>query len=115
MKMIFVLALALSGLLIGVTRADDPKSYGITISEAKVGSVDLPSGEYRLLVHRDQMSAQLQSVKTGEVLDVTGTVQSTDAKFHHTEVHSREQDGVKQITEICIGGTAFRITFQKSS
>lgn len=115
MKTIGGLAMLFFGLMIGSASADDPKSFGVTLKGGRVGSIDLPAGEYRLLIHRDQMVAQLQSVKNGDIIDLDAKVESVESKYDRTEIHTRQQGETSQLTEIHIGGTRFRIVFEKSS
>ena len=115
MKTIFVLMLAMSALVIGSARADDPKGYRINLSAARIGTTDVDAGEYRLLVHRDEPKVQLMDGRTGELTDFAAKVETVQSKFDNTEVLSRTADGVKQIVEIRIGGTKLRVDFQKAS
>ena len=115
MKKVFVFVLALSGLLVSMARADEPKRYSISLTPMRVGTIDLQKGDYQLLIHRDEMTAQLKSVKTGDVIDLPAKVTTADEKYGSTEVHTQDEDGVKRVVEIRIGGTAYRVAFQKPS
>lgn len=117
MKLLCVSILAALGLLVSVANGDEPKSYKVTIDTARIGTVDLKAGEYKLLVHRDgaEHTLQLTEVETGRVTEVAATVESTDRRADQTEVLSTEVNGVKQIHEIRIGGTKFRIAFARAA
>lgn len=115
MKKVFVFALALSGILVSMARADDPKSYSVALAPMRVGTIDLQKGDYQLLIHRDDMTAQLRSMKTGDVIDLPAKVTTADQKYSSTEIHTQDENGVKRVIEIRIGGTAYRIAFQKPS
>jgi hypothetical protein len=115
MKKFCVLVFAVSGLVVGTAYGDKPKGYSVTLTEGKIGASDFDRGEYKVLIHRDEMKAELMDVRTGDMFDVTGKVETADSKFEHTEVYSRNVDGVKQITEIRIGGTPFRVDFRGAS
>jgi hypothetical protein len=109
--------LAVFGLLVTTAYSDEPKSYGIELSSAKIGTAELDAGEYTMLVHRDgdEPNVRLTEVKTGNAIDVPAKVESVGKKFAMTEVHSRDVNGAKQISEIRIGGTKLRIDFRQGS
>lgn len=117
MKITFILTLAVFGLLVRTAYGDAPKSYSVVLSSATIGTAELDGGDYRMLVHRDgnEPKVRLTELKTGNATDVAAKVESVDKKFEATAVVSREVDGVKQITEIHIGGTKLRIVFQQGS
>lgn len=115
MKKFCVLALAISALTIGTAQADKPKGYTVTIPEGRIGSNDIEAGEYKLLIHRDEMKAEVVDVDTGERCDVSGKVETADSKFPRTEVLTQTTDGVKRISEIRIGGTSFKVNFRNTS
>ena len=115
MKRIFILILAILGVARSSAYGDEPKSYRVALPEARIGRLDLYAGEYKLLVHRDDLSVQLLEIGTGKVLDLAGKVEDTDSKFKHTEVRWQDINGVRQITEIRIGGTTIRLNFRKTS
>lgn len=115
MKRFYVLVLALFGLMIGTAQADKPKAYTVTLSDAKIGSIDFDGGQYKLLIHRDEMKAQLMDLESGDVYDVSGKVETAEAKFERTEVHSSKADGVNRILEIRVGGAPFRVNFRDNS
>ena len=117
MKIMCVVILAVFGLLVTTAYGDEPKSYGIELSSAKIGTAELNAGEYTILVHRDgdEPNVRLTEVKTGNAIDVAAKVESVGKKFAMTEVHSRDVNGAKQISEIRIGGTKLRIDFRQGS
>jgi hypothetical protein len=77
--------------------------------------LELYAGEYKLLVHRDDLSVRLLEIGTGKVVDLAGKVEDADLKFKRTEVHWQDINGVRQITEIRIGGTTIRLNFRRTS
>jgi hypothetical protein len=105
----------MSGLIGGTAYGDKPKAYSVTLSEARIGASDFDAGEYKVLIHRDEMKAEVMDVKTGDVFEVAGKVETADSKFEHTEVITLSTDGVKRVTEIRIGGTPFRVNFRDNS
>lgn len=115
MKRIFILILALLGVARSSAYGDEPKGYRVALPEARIGRLDLYAGEYKLLVHRDDSSVQLQELGTGKVVDLAGKVEDAGSKFKRTEVRCESVNSVRQITEIRIGGTAIRLTFRKTS
>jgi len=115
MKTIGVLVLAICSLAINTAYGDEPKSYKVTLSDARIQSTEIAAGEYQLLVHRDEPKVQLMHTKTGNVIDAAADVESLGPKFDRTEIRTQEVDGVKQIVEIRIAGTNLRITFRKAS
>jgi hypothetical protein len=44
--------LVLATLMIGTARADEPKSYPLTLFETRIGTADIEGGEVKLLIHR---------------------------------------------------------------
>lgn len=115
MKKYCVLMLAISGLLIGTARGDKPKAYSVNLSEGRIGTSDFDAGEYKILIHRDEMKAEVMDARTGDVFDVSAKVETNDSKFSRTLVISQMTDGVRRITEIRIGGTPYRINFGEKS
>jgi hypothetical protein len=107
--------LAMSGLMLGTARADEPKRYSVNLAEARIGSTDLEAGEYKVIVHRDESKAELMDAESHKVFDLTGKVQEVESKFSRTEVISQIVDGVKRVNEIRIGGTKFRVDFRQGS
>ena len=115
MKTGCALVLVMCGLIVGPARADRPKGYGIALSDARIGATAVGTGEYRLLVHRDEPKVQLMVMRTGEVLDLAAKVENTESKYQRTEIISETVDGVKQIREIRIGGARLRLDFRPQS
>ncbi len=117
MKITFILTLAVFGLLVRTAYGDAPKSYSVVLSSATIGTAELDGGDYTMLVHRDgnEPKVRLTELKTGNATDVAAKVEGVDKKFEDTEVVSREENGVKRITEVHIGGTKLRIVFQQGS
>ena len=107
MKWICVLLLAASTLV----WADPPKKYNVALGNVRIGVVDVKAGDYKLLIHQDEKKVELMHVNSGDMIDVTGTLETADAKYDSTEIHTRKDGDVPQITEIHIGGTAFKIKF----
>ena len=103
------------GLMLGTARADSPKTYKVSLSEARVGAIDLDAGEYKVLIHRDEGKVELMDARSGELIGVTGKLQVADEKYERTEVHSTTADSVKRILEIRIGGTKYRVDFRDAS
>lgn len=99
----------------GAARADGPKRYDVTLSDAKIGNMDLPAGNYKVLIHRDEMRAQLMDVRTGDTIDLPGKIVVENETFPYTEVHVENVDGARRVTEIRLGGTKYRIDFRQSS
>ena len=103
------------GLMLGTARADSPKTYKVSLSEARIGTTDLDAGEYKVLIHRDEGKVEIMDLRSGELINVTGKLQVVDEKYDRTEVHSNNADSVKRITEIRIGGTKYKIDFRDAS
>ncbi len=117
MKLTSVLILAVFGLLAATAFGDEPKSYRVDLSAAKIGTAELQAGEYRMSVHRDGTEPKVSFIRVGtsNEIEVAGKVESGDKKYSKTEVHTNEVNGAQQITEIRIGGTALRVAFQQGS
>ena len=115
MKTIGCLTLAIAGLTIATARADKPARYPVSLQESKIGTTQVKTGEYRLLVHRDEAKVQLMNLKTGDVVDLAAKVEDGPEKFSNTEVHAQEVNGVRQVLEIRIGGTKLRVDFRQPS
>ena len=73
------------------------------------GGTQLDAGDYRLVI--DGMKIVLTEMKTRQSFELAGKIESSDSKFSATEIHSRQVDGVARISEIRIGGTKIRVTF----
>jgi hypothetical protein len=117
MKIIAVSALAVLGLLAVLAYGDEPKKFRVELAPATIGAVAIPGGQYTMLVHRDgtEPKVQFTDLRTGKVIDVAAKVQSSDAKFERTEVHSHDAGGARQITEIRLGGTNLTVDFRQGS
>ena len=110
MKTLCSILLAMSA----IAWADPPKKYTVTLPEGQIGAADLKAGEYKLLLHRDENKVEILDADSGEMLDVTGKLVTTGDKSTSTEVHSQSVAGAKQIVEIRIGGTNYRVSFPNS-
>jgi hypothetical protein len=110
-----ILILAILGLARSSAYGDEPHGYRVTLPEARIGRLDLYAGEYKLLVHRDDLKVQILEISTGTVVELAGKVENADSKFKRTEVRSQDINGVKQIMEIRIGGTRIRLNFRKAT
>ena len=114
MKKTFAFLCVAFGLVLGTARADSPKTYKVALSEAKIGTTSLDTGEYKVLIHRDEGKVEIMD-GSGELINVTGKLQVADEKFERTEVHSTTTDSGKKIMEIRIGGTKYKIDFRDAS
>ena len=117
MKLKYASILAAFGLLIASAYGDEPKNYRIQLSKTNIGTAELAQGEYTMLIHRDGNDEKIRftEVNTRRAIDVVAKMEVADEKFKRTEVHAQEVNGVSQISEIRIGGTNFRISFQQGS
>jgi hypothetical protein len=117
MKLTSVLILAVFGLLAAAAFGDEPKSYRVELSAAKIGTAELQAGQYQMSIHRDGTEPKVRFVRVGtdKEIEVAGKVESGDKKYSKTEVHTNEVNGAQQITEIRIGGTSLRVAFQQGS
>ena len=108
-KMTCIAILLLFGFLANVASADE--TYRITVpSDSKIGASEFPAGDYKITVGTPKIV--LTALKTGKPIELTGKVESAEKKFSTTEIHSKKVDGVAQISEIRIGGSKTRITFE---
>jgi hypothetical protein len=98
-------------LFISIEPAMADKSYELVISSAaKVGSVQLPPGEYKLVL--DDSSAHFTALNSGEEFEVLAKIDDTaEKKFEHTAIHFTRATGENLITEIRLGGTKTRVAF----
>ena len=117
MKIMGAFLLAALGLFAAIAYGDEPKRYRVELAKATIGTVEIAGGQYTMLVHRDgaESKVRLTEVRTGTEVDIAAKVESGDQKVDATEVHSRNADGAKQITEIRLGGTKLRIDFRQGS
>ena len=115
MKSIWMVLLATCVFGIGSARADDPKGYRVNLPAAAIGQLAIDEGDYRLLLHRDELKVQLKKNSGGDVVDIPAKVVNADSKFDNTQVVSHIVDGKKQITEIRIGGTTLVFDFKSGS
>jgi hypothetical protein len=96
-------ALALTSL--GVANA---KSYSIILSSpAQVGTSTLKPGEYSVSVKGDQ--AVFQS--GGKSVAIPVKVEQGSQKFDETTVNSTTKNGMENISEIDLGGSATKLEF----
>jgi hypothetical protein len=110
-KMTCLAVLLTFGFLTVIASGDQSKSYRITLSDSfKVGNEQLSPGEYKLIVDAPKVS--FTEVRTGKSVELEAKVETADEKFSQTAVHSRRDDGVSHLSEIQIGGSKTRITFQ---
>jgi hypothetical protein len=108
--------LALSGLMLGSARADEPKRYSVSLAESRISGIDIAPGEYKVLIHRDEAKAEVMDTRTRAVIDgLTPKVEEAESKFNRTEVVFQIVDGVRQINEIRIGGTKIKVNFRQGS
>lgn len=117
MKLKCALIVAVFGLLALAAYGDEPKGYRLELSAANIGTAALNGGQYKVFVHRDgaEPAVRFMDVKTGSEISVPAKVESGDKKYSKTEVHTTEVNGTQQITEIRIGGTSLRVSFQQGS
>ena len=118
MKLKCMLLIAAFGLLAATASAEEPKSYRLQLSAAKVGTAALDGGQYKLFIHRDGSEPTVRFIheKTGNEISVPAKVESGDRKYPQTEVHTTtEVNGAPQILEIRIGGTTLRVSFQQGT
>lgn len=96
--------------LVGSAWAD--KNYHVTMDASiKAGSVQLPAGEYDLVV--DGSKARFTEMKTGKAFEVEAKIDDGAAKkFSITTIHSEVVDGAKRLKEICLGGTKTTVAFR---
>ena len=88
---------------------DEPKSYRINLAaDFRVGGTDFQAGEYRLVV--DAAKVRFIELKTDKAVELAAKVETVDNKFDATEIHSKNVNGVTQISEIRIRKT--RIIFE---
>ena len=88
MKNVCLLLLGVFGMAVAAGFADEPKSDRIALTKSKTGTAEI---------------------------ELPARVESADRKFDKTEIHSRETNGARQITEIRIGGTSLRIAVEHGS
>lgn len=109
MKVTCIAILLLAGFL--TTAASAEETYRITVpSTSKIGVAEFPAGEYKITVGSPKIA--LTELKTGKLIELEAKVESVEKKFPTTEIHSKKVDGVSQISEIRIGGSKTRITFE---
>jgi len=107
-KMTCIAILLAFGFLTAAASAD--QSFRFTLSRAsKIADAELQPGDYKLIVGAPKVV--LTEPKTGNSIELQAKVESADQKFDRTEIYSKQVDGVPQISEIRIGGSKTRITF----
>jgi hypothetical protein len=100
-------------LLASSASADDPQTYKINLpNQSKIGASEFQQGEYKLVV--DAPKVQLMNARNGKTIDVNAKIETADAKFAHTAVTTKLVDGVRQITEIRVGGSKTRLIFESN-
>jgi hypothetical protein len=99
----FVLAFAILGLAVA-----SAETYRVTLSQpSKLAGKQLKAGEYRLNVE----SSKVTIVNGKETLEVPVKVETGDTKFDNTAVRYTGTGDKIVITEIRIGGTKTKLTF----
>jgi len=100
--------LAAIGLIASSAFAD--QSYRITLSSvSKIGNIEFKPGEYKLVV--DAPKVRLTELNSGKAVELEAKVEDAATKNEQTAIHSTRVDGVTKISEIRIGGSKTRITF----
>jgi len=112
MKTAFIWIIVLVGWTVAPANADEPKSYDVSLSAGRVAGVEVTDGQYKLLVHRDEGKVQLRDLRSGDIFDLTGELEPSDSKYDRTEVHATTVGGVREVVEIRLGGTKYRIDFR---
>ena len=99
----FVLAFAILGLAVA-----SAETYRVTLSQpSKLAGKQLKAGEYRLNVENSKVTI----VNGKETLEVPVKVETGDTKFDNTAVRYTGTGDKIVITEIRIGGTKTKLTF----
>jgi hypothetical protein len=94
-----------------IATASGDQSCKFTLNNtSKIGAQELRPGDYKLVV--DAPKVVLTDLKTGKSIELEAKVETTDTKVSSTEVHSTQVDGANRISEIRIGGTNTKITFE---
>ena len=108
-------SLVLLGALLGLTAAisafDKPegKRYAVSFHQTtKVGDIELPPGEYNLVLGTSKVHFVNHD---GEALEVSATVQALDTKFNETALISRQVDGGTRLVEVHLGGSNTKVLF----
>ena len=108
-KMTCIAILLAFGFLTATANAD--QSYKFTLNSAyKIGSADVRPGDYKLVVGGAR--SVLTELRTGKSIELDAKVENMEQKCDTTEIHTKQVDGVSQISEIRIGGSTARIAFQ---
>jgi hypothetical protein len=111
-SMRWLCAIAAVGCFAGSALADQPKTYRITIGSAStIGAVELPSGDYRLVVDTHEPKVQLEHVGSGKTTELEAKIVTGDRKFDYTAITSDRSGGSNRIKEIRIGGSKTLVTF----
>jgi len=107
-KMTCIAILLAFGFLTTAASADESYRFALgTVS--KIGNAELRPGDYKLVVGGPKVV--ITEIKTGNSIELQAKVESVDKKFDTTEIHSKQVDGVSQISEIRFGGSKTRIAF----
>ena len=111
MRLTTIFALLTAAFLVLPEPARADKSYRVSVpNTSRAGSVELPPGEYTLVL--DQSKVRLTEVQTGKVFELEAKVDDSAArKFESTAVESSLVDGIRQIKVIQLGGTKTKLAF----
>lgn len=88
------------------------KTYDIVLSNsAKVGSVELKAGEYK--VKMEGSNAVFTNVQTSEKFTAPAKLENTGKKHDYTAVQSTTQNGTDHIQAIELGGSQDTLEFSE--
>jgi hypothetical protein len=86
------------------------KTYGISFtSPAKVGSVQLKPGDYKLTVEGNK--ATFTNVKSREAYTTDTKVENSAKSFEDTKVDTKTDGGTTVVTDIEVGGSKLKLDF----
>jgi hypothetical protein len=86
------------------------KTYDVNFTAPeKVGSVQLPQGEYKLKVEGSE--AIFTSARNGESFSTAATLENADKKFETTAIDSVKDEHGDRVTAIEIQGTRIKLRF----
>ena len=107
-KMTCIAILLALGFLTPAASADESCRFTLT-NTSRIGNAELRPGEYKLVI--DAPKVVLTELNTGKSIELEANVENVDKKFDRTEIHSKQVDGVSQISEIRIGGSKTKVAF----
>ena len=102
-------AMVLAAGFLAATAIADQSCRFVLNDKSSIGSAEFQAGEYKLVV--DGPKVVLTELKTGKTVELEAKIENLDKKSDGTEVRTKQVGGVKHVSEIRMGGSKTKLTF----